>query len=145
MQTKTPKAVVSTEFYTGDGGVSNRTDLVSVGNAVKDGKQGWFVGQFVPPSFGLVRQQAVEIKWAQHAKGERRLRFGKWPRATTISILINGAFVLRFKLADGMREAVLAAPGDYVAFGPGVYHSWEALEDCLVITVRFPSLGDDEV
>lgn len=133
------------EILSGVGDVSNRTDLVSVGNAVQDGKQGWFVGQFVPPSFGLVRQEAVEIKWAQHAKGERRLRFGKWPRATTISILINGTFVLRFKLADGMREIVLAAPGDYVAFGPRVYHSWEALEDCLVITVRFPSLGDDEV
>jgi cupin superfamily acireductone dioxygenase involved in methionine salvage len=125
--------------------VSTRTDLVSVGNAVKDGKRGWFVGQFVPPSFGLVRQHAVEIKWAQHAKGERRPRFGQWPRATTISILINGAFVLRFELADGVREVVLATPGDYVAFAPGVYHSWEALEDCLVITVRFPSLDDNEV
>lgn len=125
--------------------MSNRTDLISVGNAVKDGKQGWFVGQFVPPSFGLVRQPTVEIKWAQHAKGERRPRFGQWPRATTISILVDGSFVLRFDLPHGIREIVLATPGDYVAFGPGVNHSWEALKDCLVITVRFPSLGDDEV
>jgi hypothetical protein len=124
--------------------VSNPIELVSIGNAVKDGKEGWFVGHFVPPSFGLVRQQAVEIKWAQHLKGERRLRFGQWPRATTIAILINGSFSLRFKLTDGIREVVLARPGDYAAFGPGLYHSWEALEDSLVITVRFPSLGDAE-
>jgi len=125
--------------------VINRIDLVSIGNAVKDGKEGWFVGQFVPPSFGLVRQQAVEIKWAQHAKGERRPRFGRWPKATTISILVNGCFVVRLKLPDGMREIVLATPGDFVAFRPGVDHSWEALEDCLVITVRFPFLSHDEV
>jgi cupin superfamily acireductone dioxygenase involved in methionine salvage len=125
--------------------VSNPIELVSVGNALKNGKQGWFVGQFVSASFGLVRQQAVEIKWAQHKKGERRPRFGKWPRATTISILVNGYFVVQVKLPDGVREIVLASPGDYVAFAPGVYHSWKALEDCLVITVRFPSVGDAEV
>jgi hypothetical protein len=119
--------------------VIDQIDLVSIGNAVKDGKQGWFVGQFLPHSFGLVRQPAVEIKWAQHIKGERRPRFGQWSNATTISILVNGSFVVRFKLPDGMREVVLAAQGDYVAFAPGVEHSWEALEDCLVITVRFPS------
>ncbi len=123
----------------------NRIDLVSTGNAVKDGKEGWFVGQFVPPSFGLIRQHAVEIKWVQHAKGERRPRFGQWPKATTISLLVNGCFVVQLKLPDGMRKIVLATPGDYVAFGPGVDHSWEALEDCLVITVRFPSLSHDEV
>jgi hypothetical protein len=120
--------------------VINRIDLVSIGNAVKDGKEGWFVGQFVASSSGLVRQSAVEIKWAQHAKGERRPRFAQWPNATTISILVNGSFVVRLKLPDEIREIALATPGDYVAFGPGVEHSWEALEDCLVITVRFPSL-----
>jgi hypothetical protein len=118
----------------------DRVDLLSIGNAVKDAKEGWFVGQFVSPSFGLVRQHAVELKWAQHTKGERRPRFAKWPQATTISILVNGSFLVQLKLPDGMREIVLATPGDYVAFAPGVEHSWEALEDCLVITVRFPSI-----
>src|SRR5258708_37001067 len=96
--------------------------MVSFGNAVKDGKQGWFVGQFAPPSFGLVRQQAVEIKWAQHARGDRRPRFGRWPKATTISILVNGCFVvrIRLKLPDEIREIVLGTPGDDVANGPGL-------------------------
>jgi hypothetical protein len=125
--------------------VIDRSDLFSTGNAVRDGKQGWFVGNFVAPSFGLVRQDAVEVKWHQHPKGDQRPRFGRWPRATTISLLINGVFLLRLKLPDGMREIVLANPGDYVAFAPGVDHSWEALEDCLVITFRTPSLGDQRV
>lgn len=124
--------------------MTNRSDLVSVGNAVRDGKRGWFVGHFMSPSFGLIHQQEVEIKWAQHIKGERRTRFGQWPEATTISILVNGSFVVRVKLSDGIRDVVLASPGDYVAYGPGVDHSWEAIEDCLVITVRFPSFHRDE-
>ncbi len=122
-----------------------RNDLVSAGNALKDGNQGWFVGQFAPASFGLIRQHAVELKWVQHAKGDRRRAFGKWPKATTISILINGCFAVRLSLPDGMHEIILKAPGDYVAFAPGVEHSWEALDECLVITVRFPSISNDEV
>jgi hypothetical protein len=119
--------------------VSNRADLVSVGNALKDGKQGWFVGLFVPSSSPLVRQQAVEIKWGQHAKGERRSPFVQWSETTTISVLVNGSFVVRIKLPDGMQEIILSAPGDFVAYGSSVEHSWEALEDCTVVTVRFPS------
>jgi quercetin dioxygenase-like cupin family protein len=30
--------------------------------------------------------------------------------------------------------------GDYIIFGPGVVHSWEAIGDTLVLSVRFPSI-----
>jgi hypothetical protein len=125
--------------------VINRNDLVSNGNATKDGNRGWFVGQFVPQSLGLAHQRTLEIKWGRHAKGERRQRFAKSVTATTISILVGGSFITRVRLPDGIREIALTAPGDYIAFGPGVDHSWEAPEDALVITVRFPSLKGDQV
>lgn len=115
------------------------------GNAIKDGKRGWFVGQFIPPSLGLAHQQALEIKWDQHAKGERRRAWAKSLNATTISILVNGAFMTRLKAADETQEILLSVPGDYVAFGPGVDHAWEALDNSLVITVRFPSLKNDQI
>jgi hypothetical protein len=126
--------------------VSSDNGLVSTGNAVRDGDEGWFAGQFIASSRGLIHQPAVEIKWAQHIKGERRPEFAQWPHATTISILVQGSFAVRVKLPDGIREIILAIPGDYVAYGP-IEHSWEALEDCLIITVRFPSLdrrSDDQ-
>jgi len=128
--------------------VAIRNELVSSGNALRDGKDGWFIGQFSPKEFGLIRQHDVEIKWAQHPKGDRRPQFGQWPRATTIAILVNGYFITRIKLPDGIHEVVLNTPGDYIAFGPGVDHSWEAIEESLVITVRFPSIdsrGDVKV
>jgi hypothetical protein len=113
------------------------------GNALKDGKQGWFVGQFMPSSMGLSRQTAVEVKWGQHPKGERRRGVSRCQTATTISVLISGAFVTRLMIDQTMREITLATPGDYLVFGPGIAHSWEALEDSLVISVRFPSLASD--
>jgi len=125
--------------------MTDRNDLVSTGNASKDGNRGWFVGQFVPDSFGLAHQQALEIKWGQHAKGERRQEFAQSRKATTISILVKGSFTTRLRLRDGIREILLSAPGDYIAFGPGIDHWWEALEDSLVLTVRFPSLRDDQI
>jgi hypothetical protein len=93
-------------------------DLLTTGNAIKDGKRGWFVGQFVPRSFGLTHQHALEMKWGRHSKGEERRRFAKSRSATTISILINGSFITRLKLQDEIREVALISPGDYVAFGP---------------------------
>ena len=49
--------------------------------------------------------------------------------------LISGHFVQ--KLAD--REVDLAMPGDYVMWGPGVVHAWEALEDSTMLTIRWVS------
>jgi quercetin dioxygenase-like cupin family protein len=34
---------------------------------------------------------------------------------------------------------VLEKQGDYVVWGPGIDHSWEAISDSVVVTVRWPS------
>jgi hypothetical protein len=115
------------------------------GNAIDEGRGGWFVGQFIAPELGLRHQRALEVKWAQHPKGECRRAFSQCKSATTISILVSGLFVTRLKICEVLREVTLANPGDYVAFAPGVDHSWEAREDCVVISVRFPSLAGDQV
>jgi len=113
------------------------------GNALKNGKNGWFVGQFMPPSAGLAQQSAVEVKWGQHPKGERRRGLSLYKTSTTIAILISGRFVTRLIINQFEQQIVLKTPGDYLVFGPGIPHSWEALEDSLVISVRFPSLQSD--
>jgi hypothetical protein len=37
-------------------------------------------------------------------------------------------------------DAALAEPGDYVLWGRGVDHSWEAEQDSVVLIVRWPSV-----
>jgi cupin superfamily acireductone dioxygenase involved in methionine salvage len=123
----------------------NDTDLFCAGNAIAEGCRGWFVGQFVAPEFGLRHQDALEVKWGQHPKGECRRAFAHYKSSTTISILVSGVFVTWLKVHDELREVILAKAGDYIAFAPGVEHSWEAIEDCLVISVRFPSTPDDQI
>ena len=59
---------------------------------------------------------------------------------TSLSILVRGRFRLTFP--DG--EALLVTPGDYALWPPGVAHGWTAEEDCVVVTVRWPSRRDDQ-
>ena len=49
--------------------------------------------------------------------------------------LISGRFVQ--KRPD--REVELSKPGDYVMWGPGVVHAWKAVEDSVMLTIRWPS------
>ena len=123
----------------------NHAAKFAKGNAVTDGRQGWFVGHFIPATTGLPHQSALELKWYQHPRGEQRRGWAQTRTATTVSILVSGAFVTRLKLEGGVREITLSEPGDYIVFGPGVPHSWEALKDSIVISIRFPSVPSDQV
>ena len=116
------------------------------GNAIADGKGGWFVGQFVNEEGGLRRQQDFEMKWGTHPKGERKT--GRWAVnkvSTTLSMLLEGEFIIWLRVDGKVREVRLKKRGDYVIWGAGVAHSWEAPEDCIILTVRCPSVAGDQV
>ena len=106
---------------------------------------GWFIGHFIDDS--EIRQSTVvEVKWGQHKKGEKNAGgFTENKTATTMSVLISGTFCLRFKDGDNVEEQVLDAPGKYAVWSPAVFHDWEAMGDCVVLTVRWPSLPKDQV
>lgn len=110
---------------------------VTLGNAAADGARGtwgWFVGHFVRQ--GDPRHtEAVEVKWGVHQAGESRPVPAPGLGCTSLSILVRGRFRLTFP--DG--EALLVTPGDYALWPPGVAHGWTAEEDCVVVTVRWPS------
>lgn len=57
-------------------------------------------------------------------------------RRTTLAILLDGRF--RIDLDGG--SVTLSRQGDFVLWGPGVGHSWPALEASTVLTVPWPSL-----
>src|SRR5262245_6082544 len=102
---------------------------------------GWFIGQFVPPELGLRHQTGVELKWAVHPDGDRRMHDAEANRnATTISVLISGTLRTTFEIGGTLHVVTLQRQGDYVIFGPEIVHSWEALGDTLVLSVRFPSI-----
>ena len=101
---------------------------------------GWFVGQFVPAELGLRHQTDVEVKWGIHPDGEKRSHPWAHGHATTVSVLIHGALRVTFQ-GDGKEHVVtMQAEGDYIIFGPDTVHSWEAIGDTIVLSVRFPSV-----
>jgi quercetin dioxygenase-like cupin family protein len=46
----------------------------------------------------------------------------------------------RFRIELSVGSFVLAEPGDYALWGPGIDHWWVAEEESTVITVRWPSI-----
>lgn len=114
---------------------------ISTGNAAQEGQsnnnRGWFVGAFIEQK-KLQANNDVEIKWGIHPKGERRYSKATEGKATTVSILIRGKYTLTFE--NGEKKE-LSTEGDYVMWSPLLPHEFEALEDSVVITIRWPSLS----
>lgn len=119
---------------------------VYAGNAGDDNIRGWFIGRFLAPASGLRHQEDLELKWGIHSAGESRPQaWGRYNVATTICILVRGRFLLRFRRDGREREVLMEREGDYVIMPPQVDHSWQAVTDSVVLSVRFPSVPDDQV
>jgi len=111
---------------------------ISAGNAFADGDKhrGWLVGNFIEPPDSVLNSGDVEIKWGVHPAGEERADWTTGETRTSFMVLISGRFIQR--LPD--RQVELTKPGDYVSWGPGVVHAWRAIEDSVLLTVRWPSV-----
>lgn len=107
------------------------------GNAEDDGRdtRGWILGHFIDPSQGVRSSKDVEIKWGIHPTGDKRAAWTADDERTTLVLLVQGTF--RVDLTES--SVTLEKQGDYLAWGPGIDHSWEALADSVVMTVRWPS------
>jgi hypothetical protein len=109
-----------------------------VGNAADDGnaRRGWFVGHFMDPD-DVRMTKDVEVKWGIHPAGERRDAWNGDEHRTTVLLLVHGGF--RINLSTGSH--LLRRRGDYAMWGPGIGHSWQAEQDSVVITIRWPADG----
>lgn len=110
------------------------------GNADVDGRltRGWLLGHFFPDEYDVRHTDAVEVKWAVQTAGDERDGWVTHEKRTTLLLLIEGRFRITFS-----RGAVeLRNRGDYAVWGPGVEHTWRALTDSVVITVRWPSRSE---
>lgn len=109
------------------------------GNAADDGKgsaRGWILGHFLDSSHGVRATNDVEVKWGIHPAGDKRAEWTTGDQRTTMLLLVEGRFTV--SLTDGRVE--LTRQGDYALWGPGTDHTWEADEDSIVLTVRWPSI-----
>jgi quercetin dioxygenase-like cupin family protein len=98
--------------------------------------RGWLLGHFIEPGSAPVRStEAVEIKWGIHPAGQQRPGWTSGEDRSTFVILVSGRF--RVDLTVGI--ATLERQGDFVTWGPGIDHSWQAEQDSVVLTVRWPS------
>lgn len=109
------------------------------GNASDDADdyRGWLLGHFVDPAQAGPRStQAVEVKWGTHPQGQTRAEWTEGDQRTAMMLLVSG----RFRLDLTVGSVTLQRQGDYVVWGPGIDHSWQAEQDSIVIAVRWPSL-----
>lgn len=113
------------------------------GNASEDSLpyRSWLMGHFVPEPDGPRHSREVEVKWGTYAEGFGESDWTACRSATSLVILVSG----RHEIALPHRIVTLEHAGDYLIWGPGVPHRWRALEDCLVITIRWPSVPGDTV
>jgi quercetin dioxygenase-like cupin family protein len=107
------------------------------GSAEQDGRdtRGWFIGHFIHPAQGVRSSKDVEVKWGIHPTGEKRAEWTADDYRTTLVLLVQGNF--RIDLTE--TSVTLRKQGDYIIWGSGIDHSWEALSDSVVVTVRWPS------
>jgi quercetin dioxygenase-like cupin family protein len=75
-----------------------------------------------------------------HPAGQERP--GGWTigeTRSTLVILVSGTFRVDLSGEGGAR---LQRQGDYLVWGPGIEHTWQAENDSFVITIRWPSLTE---
>jgi hypothetical protein len=127
------------------------SDKWYAGNAADDSAhyRGWLIGHFIDPSRGEMRKTTdLEVKWGIHPAGDKRAAWTEGEERSTLVILVSGKFHVDLSVktpADpqpewSMTSVALERQGDYLTWGRGTEHSWQAEEDSVVITVRWPSI-----
>lgn len=113
------------------------------GNFNKETKEhrGWGIGFFMNPDSPF-KIKEFEVKWGRHKKGEFKKDIGVNKIAKTISILVYGKVIVNFPKQN--RKVVLEKEGDYAFWGPNIVHSWKVEKDALVVTIRWPSMPNDQ-
>lgn len=119
--------------------MSTTTANWHAGNASDESSQhrGWLLGHFISPTDPVRTTNDLEVKWGIHPAGQRRDNWTDGETRSTLLLLVSG----RFRLDLTTASTVLERQGDYVTWGPGINHSWQAEEDSVVVTVRWPSVS----
>jgi hypothetical protein len=117
------------------------SDRVHSGNAEADGQdyRGWFIGHFLDLKASVRATRDVEVKWGVHLAGQEKPEWTLNAEATNLLLLISGKFRLELRGSSFL----LSRQGDYVVWAPGIPHRRSAIEDSLILAVRWPSKPSD--
>lgn len=100
-------------------------------STVSEYTDGWLIGDFTP---SFVRSKDFEIALKKvHAGTTEPPHYQK--EATEITLLVSGSCEL-----GGVRMA----PGDLIEIVPGEVAEFMALEDAVLVCIKFPSLPNDK-
>jgi len=119
----------------------SKVNGVQYGNAALEGKErgGWFAGHFVNAE-NLLKTDRIEVKWAELTIGTHDKNATFNIKSDTLCILVSGRFLIDF----GKQKVLLKRRGDYVFWIPEVAHTWSAVADTVILTIRWPSLPHDQ-
>jgi hypothetical protein len=132
--------------------------MFSTGNAATDGApfNAWFIGDLKSWTerngglnanvidFGFRQSTGVEMKWSVHRAGEVRAAWAPCSNRTTMSLLVRGKFLLRFRspyARERITEQRLERESDYAVWGTDTEHTWVVEEDSVIFTVRWKEIG----
>ncbi len=129
----------------------NIKDLMDIN---KDGnKNGWFMGHFQggkDKETRFVHSEDFEIKLEDVNKtkpdetNKEPIRANKTARSLTI-LLQGGSFELTtYRKGATPKTYKLENPGDYLFWEPNIGHTWRALGDSTMLTIRWPSVPGDQ-
>jgi hypothetical protein len=112
---------------------------------VGNNKRGWVIGVFTQPEDHYFHESGFEMQWVELAEGEAKDSPKPNKRAKTMCILIEGELRLDFPEPNGGAQTVILCDrGEYVYFPPGVSHTWKAIKSTVTMTLRWPSIPDDQ-
>jgi quercetin dioxygenase-like cupin family protein len=101
--------------------------------------RGWIMGHFMEDESPF-KTENVEIKWGIHKAGEKKEVVAQNCTAHSLGILIRGKFTFLFD----NQKVTLDKEGDYAFYSSGTAHSWTVEQDCLFLTIRWPSVSNDQ-
>lgn len=98
---------------------------------IENYKDGWFIGDFTP---AFVRREDFEVAVKTVSAGATEP--AHYQRvATEITLLISGSCEI---------AGVRMVPGDLLELAPGEIADFVALEDTVLISIKFPSVPNDK-
>lgn len=99
---------------------------------LSDFKLGWIIGNFIP---SIHRTPEIEIGIKHYIKGQTEARH-KQKTAKEITVVISGSIRM---------ENLILQKGQILMIEPGEYADFEAVTDCSLVCIKFPSIPDDKV
>ena len=101
-------------------------------DSLENMKGGWFIGNFQP---SIYESKDFEVTIRHYSKGETEPRHYQLI-ATEITVIVSGKARMGDQILN-QNEVLTVFPAEILDF--------EALEDCTIVAIKFPSIPSDKI